>query len=490
MRILFVLAFLSCAYAQDLGDVNFVTSAGPEAQKQFLNGLLELHSFEYDDAREDFQAAEKTEPDFAMAYWGEAMTYNHPIWQQQDLAAARAALKKIPADARAAGRERLYLNAARILFGEGEKPQRDAAFAEAMRGIHEKYPEDADAACFYALALLGSTEGKRDFAVYMRAAAVLEEVFAKHPRHPGAAHYLIHCYDDPVHAPLGLRAARVYASLAPAAEHAQHMPSHIFLALGMWDEVVASNETSWSVSEERVVRKKLGVDELGYHALYWLEYGYLQQGRYQEARRVLGIMEENAQRSNSERVRSSMVFLRAAYLCETGQWTSAVQLTNTNGLSGDTKAADLFVNGMAKLQTGFAGGTEAMVKDLRSDSPVSRIMADELESELRMKEGKVEAALAAAALGTAGEDRLNFEFGPPLPPIPAHEFYGQMLLRAGRTKDAAEQFRLALQRAPGRTHSLLGLARTGDKEALEKLKQNWHRADAGVKDPVLAEFRR
>ncbi|MGH9591792.1 MAG: hypothetical protein ACRD5L_01780, partial [Bryobacteraceae bacterium] len=444
MRIRIAFALLCgglCAYAQDLGDVSFATSAGPTAQKQFLTGLLELHSFEYDDAREDFQAAEKTEPDFAMAYWGEAMTYNHPIWQQQDADAARSVLKKIPGDAKSDERERRYLSAARILFGEGEKPERDAAYAEAMRRIHEKYPEDADAACFYALALLGSTEGKRDFAVYMRAAAVLEEVFAKYPRHPGAAHYLIHCYDDPVHAPLGLRAARVYASLAPAAEHAQHMPSHIFLALGMWDKVVASNETSWSVSEERVVRKKLGAGELGYHALYWLEYGYLQQGRYGEARRVLGIMEENAQRSNSEKVRSSMVFLRAAYLSETGQWTSAVALTNTSGLSAGTKATASFIDAMTSLEGGLAAGTAAAITDLRNGPLASQIMADELESELRMKEGKVDAALTDAASAAGKEDRLNFEFGPPLPAMPAHEFYGQMLLRASQTKQAAEQFR-------------------------------------------------
>ena len=491
MRICFALALLCgglCARAQDLGDVSFATSAGPTAQQQFLKGLLELHSFEYDDAREDFQAAAKTEPGFAMAYWGQAMTYNHPLWQQQDAEAARAVLKQVPANAKANERERLYLDAVRALYGDGEKPRRDAVYAEAMRGIHEKYPEDADAACFYALALLGSTEGKRDFAVYMRAAAVLEEVFAAHPRHPGAAHYLIHSYDDPAHAPLGLRAARVYASLAPAAEHAQHMPSHIFLALGMWDAVVASNETSWSVSEERVVRKKLGVEELGYHALYWLEYGYLQQGRYREARRTLGIVEENAQRSSSPRVRSALLFMRAAYLAETGQWTSAVQLADSSVLTEAAKATDIFINAMAQLESGPGGGTAAAVKSLRGDSLASQVMADELESALRMKEGKVEAALAHAASAASAEDGLNFEFGPPLPVIPAHEFYGQMLLRSGRTKEAAAQFQAALQRTPGRTHSLLGLARTGDREALDQLRKNWGRADAEVKDPILAEF--
>ncbi|HVT94945.1 MAG TPA: hypothetical protein VHD76_18995 [Bryobacteraceae bacterium] len=492
MRARVTLAFLCaciCARPQDLGEVNFRTSAGPAAQKQFLKGLLELHSFEYDDAREDFQAARATEPGFAMAYWGEAMTYNHPLWGEQDTTAARAALKKIPAGARMDPRERLYVNAVRTLYGDGSQARRDAAYAEAMHGIYEKYPADADAACFYALSLLGATEGKRDTAVYMRAAAILEDVFKEHPRHPGAAHYLIHSYDDPEHAHLGLAAARVYASIAPAAEHAQHMPSHIFFALGMWDDAVASNETSWSVSEARVTRKKLGVEELGYHALSWLEYAYLQQGRYQDARRVLGIMEENARRSNATRVRGSMIFMRAAYLAETGQWTSPVQTVSTDGLSAGARATDQFINALAKLQTGSIAGPEDVIRRLRAGSPGAQAMGGQLESALRMKEGKVEDALAAAASAAEKEDRLNYEFGPPFPVIPAHEFYGEMLLRAGRTKDAAKQFALALRRAPGRAHSLLGLARTGDKDALEKLKQNWRRADAEVKDPVLAEFR-
>jgi hypothetical protein len=165
-----------------------------------------------------------------------------------------------------------------------------------------------------------------------------------------------------------------------------------------------------------------------------------------------------------------------------------VQLADSSGLTEAAKATDVFINAMAQLESGPGGGTAAAVKNLRGDSLVSQVMADELESALRMKEGKVDAALAHAASAASAEDGLNFEFGPPLPVIPAHEFYGQMLLRSGRTKEAAAQFRAALQRTPGRTHSLLGLARTGDREALDQLRKNWGRADAEVKDPILAEF--
>src|SRR5213593_4562360 len=201
-----VLLFASAARAQsaaDLGKIDFPTSGKSEAQKRFLRGALLLHSFEFDDAAEEFREAQKLDPGFAMAYWGEAMTFNHPLWMEQDRDAALAVLKRLAPTRQ----ERL------------DKAARDLAYAEAMNRLHEKYPDDLDAASFYALALLGTCERKRDYATYMKAAAVAEEVFSKNPLHPGAVHYLIHCYDDPIHAPLGMRAARVYAKIAPAAGH-------------------------------------------------------------------------------------------------------------------------------------------------------------------------------------------------------------------------------------------------------------------------------
>ena len=273
------------AQTEDLGKIDFPTSGSPEAQKLFLRGVLLLHSFEYEDSAEAFRAAEKLDPGFAMAYWGEAMTYNHPVWVEVDVDKGRESLKKLgatPEDRLSKAttkREKGYFQAVEILYGEGDKKSRDVAYAEAMKKLHEQYPDDLEAATFYSLALLGSSESIRDYAVYMKAAAVSEEVFSKNPNHPGAVHYLIHSYDDPVHAPLGLRPARVYAKIAPAAAHALHMPSHIFLALGMWDEEIASNQASWAAADARVQRKNLGVDSRGYHALHWLEYGYLQEGR-------------------------------------------------------------------------------------------------------------------------------------------------------------------------------------------------------------------
>src|SRR5215831_7628458 len=241
------------AQQQGFGQVSFANSGSEAAQTEFLLGLAQLHNFEYPDSANHFRRAQQVDPDFAMAYWGEAMTKTHPLWHQQNVSAAREVLNRLGAtpEARLAKarseREKAYLRAIEILYGEGTKEQRDKSYESAMADLHRRYSEDVDAASFYALAILGTAEQGRDFATYMKAAAVLEEIFPQHPDHPGIVRYLIHCYDDPIHAPLGLRAARIYATLAPDAGHAQHMTSHIFLALGMWDEVVRANETAIAI---------------------------------------------------------------------------------------------------------------------------------------------------------------------------------------------------------------------------------------------------
>ena len=247
--------------AQGVGVVAFANSGTAAAQPAFLRGLALLHNFEYDDAAESFRQAQELDPGFAMAYWGEAMTHTHPIWMRQDLAAARAVLQRLAptSAARAAKapteRERDWLRTVEVLYGEGNKEERDRAFAAAMAALREKYPDDVDAAAFYGLALLGTAHEGRDFATYMRSAAVLEEAYAKQPRHPGVLHYLIHSYDDAVHAPLGVRAARLYGAVAPDAPHALHMTSHIFIALGQWDDVIAANrQASEVVNHQRAAK--------------------------------------------------------------------------------------------------------------------------------------------------------------------------------------------------------------------------------------------
>lgn len=238
------------ALAQDpqLGTIIFPTSGQPAAQAAFIRGVLYLHSFEYGSAATAFREAQRLEPGFAMAYWGEAMTLNHPVWNEQDSVAARAALARLAPSSEArrgmapTARERGYLEAVEQLYASGgPKARRDSLYSAAMMALSAAFPADAEARAFYALSLLGLSQGNRIVPTYMRAGAIALALMQQYPDHPGAAHYAIHAFDDPDHAPLGLPAARAYSRIAPAAPHAQHMTAHIFLALGMWDEVVSQN---------------------------------------------------------------------------------------------------------------------------------------------------------------------------------------------------------------------------------------------------------
>lgn len=521
--LLLSLAFLLSVPARgqapgDLGRIDFATSGSPEAREHLLRGVLLLHSFEFGDAAEEFRQAQKIEPGFAMAYWGEAMTFNHPLWMEKDNEAARKVLDRLAATAperRAKApteREKMYLDAVEALYGKGkgDKAADDRAYAEAMRRLHEKFPEDQDAAAFYALSLLSTCEGKRDVAVYMKGAAIAEEVFAKNPLHPGAVHYLIHSYDDPVHAPLGMRAARVYAKIAPAAGHALHMPSHIFFASGMWEEATASNEAAWKASLDRAERKSLGPDEHNYHALFWLEYSYLQMGRYADARRVLSTMEEDAKKSGSDRAKSHRAMMRAAYVVETRRFDGDV----ARALSEDgERGVALFAEGFAaaakadrdragtalaaigKEPAGGHHGGSGYAMGRASGAGADAIMKKELEALLASLGGDRDRGLALAKEAAAAEDAMSFEFGPPSVVKPAHELLGEMLLNAGNAAEGRAEFERSLAHAPERALSLLGLARAASKagdraaaqDAYRRLAAVWRRADPDL--PELAEAR-
>ena len=374
--------------AQELGTIDFPTSGSAAAQPLFIKGVLLMHSFEYEDAREAFIEAQKADPGFAMAYWGEAMTFNHPVWQRTSPDLAKAALAKLAAtpDARRAKapteKEKDWLGAVERLFGSGastsvgasEKLARDVAYAEAMKRMHDKYPADDEVTSFYALAILGTSHGGRDFSIYMRAAALVEHVYDKNPQHPGAAHYLIHAYDDPVHAPLGLRYADAYAKIAPAASHALHMPSHIYVAMGMWDESASINDRSVKAADARREAKQLDVDQRGFHALLWLVYSYAQQGRYEEARGILAQMEAAAKESGSERTRSHLALARAAWLIETRKWGEAKAPVMSKGLPKDAAIAELFAIGFAGVRSGnrvAAANAMQQMAVLMEETPVN-----------------------------------------------------------------------------------------------------------------------
>jgi hypothetical protein len=452
-----------------------------------------------------------------MAYWGEAMTQSHPVWHEEDVATAREVLKRLgpTPEARLAKapteREKLYLRSIEILFGEGTKEERDRGFESILTKLHANFPDDVDGTAFYALAILGTAEKGRDFATYMRAAAVLEEVFPQHPHHPGIVHYLIHCYDDSVHAPLGLRAARIYSKIAPEAGHAQHMTSHIFLALGMWNEEIAANENAMAVVNRGRQKEDRPPSFCG-HYNEWLEYGYLQQGRVEDARRILNGCRKQAEDAaaaladpNNPRHKqmaesmmsgmspammlvSSYTGMRTHFLVTTRLWND--EAANWKMPVGDFPFPELdfaYADTLVAIGRGDQTATRksfaraqniaprviAWLNQVKMDMPgmtgTVTITVDQLHAALTASEGKPDDAVKEMQKVSAQEDALPLEFGPPNIEKPTDEMLGELLLQLHRPIEARDAFHAALARNPGRKLLVDGLAQT-DKQIIASSK--------------------
>ncbi len=497
--LLFCIAYSSGAQVTGLGNTTFENSGSMKAQEEFSRGILLLHSFEYVDAREAFAEARRIDPDFAMAYWGEAMTHNHPIWMQQDTEDGRRVLEELAPDVEGrlkkapTQREKDYLLTLETLyFGKGDKKERDFAYEKKMGALAMRYPEDLDAAAFHALSILGLAHDGRNYRLYMRAAAIVEEVFAKNPQHPGAAHYLIHAYDDPIHAPLGLRAARVYGTIAPEAAHALHMPSHIFTAMGMWPEMASANEASYAASDARVQRKKLSVNERSFHARHWLAYAYSQLGRYSEAEQLMQAMiNDRKEGGDRKSTRRYTVMMAATHLAETKQWDSkyARMEFGLEGMSAISKANILFIRGKAALaDRDEEGARQALNRMMDLEDEVSLLLQHQLKAHLLMLEGDLDEAIVLLEIAAKIEEERPLDYGPPIPAKPTHELLGEYYLRANNGVDAMGAFQASLARAPGRSRSLIGLSTAAKmegnqeiyQEAKSMLEKNWQNADPQV----------
>lgn len=462
-------SFASNRSPDSLGVVQFPNSGRPEAQPPFLNGVRLLHSFEYRTAAEAFRQAQRIDPSFALAYWGEALTHFHLLWEEEDIAAARAVLQRLapsPAGRRATAlseREQLFLDAVERLAGEGAKAERLGAYADAMGRLAQRYPDDREARALYALAILGTQDGRRDVPTYMRAAAVAEDVFAEQPRHPGAAHYLIHAYDDPAHAPLGLRAARVYADLAPDAPHALHMPSHIFLALGDWERVIVLNRASAEAAASKMVAG--GGDGLGArnHALYWLSYALGQAGQFDEARQVVAFLENDAASTGNGGTGWHAVVSRSALLVDLPDPDRETILA---AASVDPSVGQIAVASyLAATLAARVAGSPELVRGLpeiviaEDASPAERVMQMERMALAAVDRGAIDSALALLGRATVIEDAMPIDFGPPVVVKPSHELLGDILMQAGRAAQAAVEYRRALDRTPNRRLAREGLQR-------------------------------
>src|SRR6516165_6442385 len=401
-----------------LGVIDFPTSAPAAAQAPFLVGVKALFNFEFDTAAEAFQRTQKADPGFALGYWGEAMSFNHPLWAEQDLAAARRALERLAQTASArlakapAGKERGLVDAADVLFGAGDKLTRDLAYAAAMKRLHEQYPDDDEIATFYALSLLGAARpGQKNVRTAMQAAAIAEGVFQRHPQHPGAAHFIIHAFDDPDHAVLGLTAARAYSKIAPAAPHALHMPSHIFVQLGMWDDVVASNVAAYKAAVALAERKNLPRGREDFHTLAWLQYAYLQQGKIEEAQGCVDAAKLVADRDSSPRVRDGYAAMKARQIVETAHWEKLLlpdgSVRDGGAPAYDGSAAYLLAAGLGAAKLGDLPTANRALDRLKTMRQQAESGSNAYRAKpLTILEKEVAAAIASAQADAAGAERL------------------------------------------------------------------------------------
>ncbi len=479
-----------------LGEIKNYATGNAAAVASFHEGMLLLHSFEYVDAAEKFAMAQQLDSTCVLAYWGEAMSHNHPLWREQKTEEALAILDRLAPSVEerkslaTTPLEKELLEASEILFaGATDKKERDGLYSDYLAELHQKYPDNHEVGSLYALSLLGAVKAGRDYEAYEMGAKVAESIIAENPNHPGALHYLIHSYDDPEHAAKALFAANSYAQVAPDASHALHMPSHIYVAMGMWDEVVSSNVASWTASVKRKESRDLENDELGYHAFLWLSYAYLQRGEFDHAKKCVADMQRFCTEDATQRAKWHLMFMKAAYVTETGRWEDPLlQDTFTYDHNLVLRATDQYMLALQDLRKGDFRSVENRIKEIKADRLSSskeaeastavmcagrydrrpttptevkkaHILELELAAQLASAKGKSVMAEDLFKQAVALEDQTSFQFGPPSIVQPSSELYAHWLMDQERYKDAASQYALVLERAPGRKIAADGLAK-------------------------------
>jgi len=495
--------------------LEFPTSGAPEATPDFVLGVLYMHSFEYDLAAEAFRRAQAVDSDFAMAYWGEAMTFHHSLWAKQFQQNGQNVLNRLgnTSKERAAKaptqREKDYIRAAEILFGMTEetkdldKLERDLHYRNAMKKLHEAYPDDLEARAFYGLSVLGVGSANRDYATYMRAAAIITPVWDANRLHPGGAHYLIHSYDDPVHAILGLPMARAYGEYAVGAAHAQHMTSHIYVALGLWDDMIDANITALNVESSKTVGEGARSREAWHHR-YWLTYGRQQQGHIEDAEVLLKTARDYLSNSPLPREPSYYGAMYARYLIDTENWSDADKWLAPAGIDIPTPHYH-FARAFSAIKLGELEKARKSLADIQPDGlgnpeiilapRETAILRLELDALLALAEGDNARALELAREAVVQQTSMPFRYGPPRISKPTAELLGDILMELGKPEEAALAYEDQLSRSQLRTNSLLGLARanaqagnaTASSESYRALADIWHSADPDL--PGLAEVR-
>jgi hypothetical protein len=471
-----------------LGKVEFPVSCNAEAQKRFEHAMGVLHSFWWEEGDAAFKAVLQADSSCTMAWWGLALNAwgnpfaggpAGPMLERGAAAAERAGA--FAAGARTP-RERGFLAAAAALYRNASSTPNSVrlqGYADSMASLYRAYPEDVEVAIYHALALV-ATASRTDttFAQQRRAAAILNPLFARHPEHPGLAHYIIHANDSPQLAQLGLDAARRYAGIAPDAPHAQHMPSHIFVRLGLWDETVSSNRKAYDAGVAYAKATANGVLYYHeFHALDYAVYAHLQRGRDSAARALV----EGTRLAQVKAPPSPILgqynrqAMSARLSLERSDWKGAATFPLPAANEAPVVAAlAYFTRGLGAARSGQlrqAGASvaalDSIAATLRSVDPywqrVVTIKRDLVNSWIRFGEGDTAAALALAAATAEAEEVTDKHPITPGELLPARELEGDMLLATGRYPEARSRYQATLKREPGRARSTFGMARAAEQ---------------------------
>lgn len=465
-----------------IGTVTFPVSCAPTVQKPFERGVALLHSFWYEEAEKEFTQIAVDDPHCAMAHWGIAMSLWHQLWNEPDKKVILRGLDEIheakTTDGLTTPREKAYIAAISVFYSNSQKLNHEArakAYSDAMKKVYETYADDHEAAVFYALSLLASEpHDDATFANRKQAAAILEKLFATEPDHPGVAHYLIHSYDKPQLAQLGLPAARRYAQIAPAAPHALHMPSHIFARVGLWQDDINSNLASIAATR-KTSAMHMGGEGHQFHAMDFLIYAYLQSGREADAAKVIDDVRSMPKMESmygdefDPRANALSVF-PAMFNLELRHWSDAAALQLVPGASPLDQAATYWARAIGASR----GGNPAQArKDLEQIDVIRKELAAEKKTDdaelvredydqaaawVARADGKDEEAIASLRRLADKNDTLGNEGDG----IPVREMLADLLLEAKRPQQALVEYQTDLKLNPNRFDGLYGAAQAAE----------------------------
>jgi tetratricopeptide (TPR) repeat protein len=467
---------------QEVGSVHFTTSCSKDVQIGFQRAVALLHSFQYEQTRTAFNDIARQDPQCAMAQWGVAMSHYHGLWHNGDTAAGRDALHKAQeiasANAATTPRERAYIDALAEIYKEDGKDEyaHAQAFEQKMGALQAAYPDDTEAAIFHALSLdVTAPKTDKTFANQRKCGEILEPIFAKQPNHPGVAHYIIHCYDNPVLAEKGLVAARKYATIAPASAHANHMPSHLFTRVGSWDESIHSNLRSAELARDAEATSMNGeARDQRLHAMDYLEYAYLQRGRVTDARSVVDQMNALPPLTGLSLTGDyALASIPARYDLELGKWQDAAHLRPIAGGVPWAQAITWMAVGLGAARSNdLARATEAerILAGLRdaakSKSPYwsnqIEVQRREVAAWIAQASGKPDDSVAGMRSAAELEESMDKDAVTPGAVVPARELLAQLLQVQGRPQDSFAEYEAVLKIAPNRFNALWGAASTAD----------------------------